>query len=177
MTLLFRQNTLYHSSIAEKPIKKVLVKQSYVLLMWVSYLAAKNKETNTKTTVQGSANSQTEGNKPSPSMSLKKTPSLFVKPFRNYKTTILRAPMAHKTFSQEQFMVRYYKLNLSFNTRLFKKNKKNNLDFGHALDFNSSFYFALKIKRLNPIFSTNMLMLHSYKVCFVVTDLSFTKIF
>ena len=45
-------------------------------------------------------------------------PSFFIYPTRNYMTTILKAPMAHKTFSQEQFGVRYYSLSIAFSIKL-----------------------------------------------------------
>lgn len=82
--------------------------------------------------------------------------------------------MAHKTFSQEQFMVRYYRLNLSFTTRLLKKEEFPN---SLSIDLNSSFYFALKLKLLSPLLTTNMLMLHNYRIYFIATDSSFMTIF
>lgn len=173
MTLLFKQSSLYHSSLSKKPLKKVLVKQSYVLLMWVSYLSLKNtRKSFTVSCASGTNNVNNEKNSDTPK--LRKRPSLFIKPFRNYKTTITRAPMAHKTFSQEQFMVRYYRLNLSFTTSLFKKDE---FPKKLSIDLNSSFYFALKLKLVNPLLSTNMLMLHNYRIYFIATDLQFTTIF
>ena len=70
--------------------------------MWITYL------------ISPSTSSILEKNN-----ALKKTPSFFIHPFRNYKTTIIKAPMAHKTYSQEQFMIRYYRLSVSFRVYMF----------------------------------------------------------
>ena len=113
ITLFFRQSLIYNSSLIKKPNKKILVKQSYIFLMWINYFLKFNINKDTT----------------SSSSSLKnKMPSFFIYPCRNYKTTITRAPMAHKTFSQEQFMIRYYKLSLSFKIKVSSSLQPNNIN-------------------------------------------------
>jgi len=60
------------------PKKKLVVKQSYLLLAWAYYLSRSNNK-------------------------FFKKPSLSIKPVKQSKFTALKAPMAHKTFSQEQY--------------------------------------------------------------------------
>jgi hypothetical protein len=90
-------------------------------------------------------------------------PSFFVHPFRNYKTTITRAPMAHKTYSQEQFMVRFYKFSISFYIKI--------LDRSSIIDsLNKSVFLIHFLKDQKPYISTNMLFLHKYTVTFYSKD-------
>jgi len=70
---------------------KILIKQSYLLLTWISYLQ--------KQTTDGV---------------VKQKPSFSFRPIKQSKITITKAPMAHKTFSQEQFLVRFFKLKVLF---------------------------------------------------------------
>lgn len=202
MTLLFKRDCKYHTALNYKPKKKVLVKQSYVLLMWLGYIT---KPTLTVAPGQGASKisiNNTAAKADSSAPKILGVPSFFIKPFRNYKTTITRAPMAHKTFSQEQFMVRYYKVNLRFRTCLYKpkpvmapvlvtsSSSGNNKDIvftklqdleaistTQALKVNASIYFALKLKVLNPMLSTNMLMLHRYRVHFPSSDANYFTLF
>lgn len=41
-------------------------------------------------------------------------PSLFVQPIKRRRFTIIKAPMAHKTFSQEQYLFQTYRLTVAF---------------------------------------------------------------
>ena len=43
-----------------------------------------------------------------------KQPSFFIHPQRRTRQTFIKAPMAHKTFSQEQFQSKFYTLSISF---------------------------------------------------------------
>ena len=66
---------------------KVLVKQSYLMAAWFSYYSRY---------VDGKSKLKPRG---------------FAKlPKMQTKHTAIKAPMAHKTFSQEQFIIRYYRL-------------------------------------------------------------------
>lgn len=97
-----------------------------------------------------------------------KKPSFFIYPFRNYKTTIVKAPMAHRSYSQEQFMIRYYMLSITFYTKLsIKENELNNFNV------NKSFYFANILKRNTPYTGTNMLFLQKYCIFFNFIDTDF----
>lgn len=86
--------------------------------------------------------------------------------------------MAHKTFSQEQFMVRYYKLNLTFQTSVPSNFLGEALQVRDTpskrqdclLSLNEAIYFTFWLRSRTPILSTNMLMLHSYRLYFLSQD-------
>jgi hypothetical protein len=87
-----------------------------------------------------------------------KVPSFFIYPAYKYKTTTLKAPMAHKTYSQEQFIIKYYTLSISFYTYY-------NLNLG-SQNINEILYYTFLVKSLIPSFTTNMLFLKKYVVIF-----------
>ena len=154
ITLFFRQSLIYNSSLIKKPNKKILVKQSYIFLMWINYFLKLNINKDIT----------------SSSSSLKnKIPSFFIYPCRNYKTTITRAPMAHKTFSQEQFMIRYYKLSLSFKIKVSSPLQPNNI--------NKIIFFSNMLQNNIPFVGTNMLFLHRYSILFHSHDYNFFSFF
>lgn len=158
ITLFFRQSLIYNSSLIKKPNKKILVKQSYIFLMWINYFLKLN------------SNKNTINNDTSSSSSIKKKiPSFFIHPCRNYKTTITKAPMAHKTFSQEQFMIRYYKLSLSFKIKISSLLKPNNI--------NKIVFFSNMLQNNIPFVGTNMLFLHRYSILFYSHDYKFFSFF
>lgn len=95
-------------------------------------------------------------------------PGFFIYPTRNYKTTTIKAPMAHKTFSQEQFMLRYYFLSITFSLH-FEINECNSV--------NKALYYALFIIRSVPAISTNLLLLKRYTVSFYYLDRTFFSYF
>ena len=78
--------------------------------------------------------------------------------------------MAHKTYSQEQFLVRFYKLSVTFNTILPISNtpKFNFLD-----NINKSFLFVHFLRKNIPYLGTNMLFLHKYTIIFYTADPGF----
>ena len=120
-----------------------------MLLIWINYITTTNQD-------------------PNKSGSFKR-PSFFIHPYRNYKTTIMKAPMAHKTYSQEQFMLRYYNLSISFD--LSKPGLK------PLKTLQDSIYFSLKTRDVLPSVSTNMLFLHKYSFNYLATDKSFFSFF
>ena len=61
--------------------KKILVKQSYLIIAWYKYISSSGSNS-----------------------------SIFILPVDKSKFTIIKSPMAHKTFSQEQFSLKYYNL-------------------------------------------------------------------
>lgn len=77
---------------------KILIKQSYLILVWLRYISK----------VSNSFSSDNLG------LTDEKVPMFFIYPARNYKFTMIKAPMAHKTYSQEQFICRIYKLSITF---------------------------------------------------------------
>ena len=123
--------------------KKLLVKQSYILLIWILYL--KGKYSNFDDNQQ--------------------VPSFFVHKKSRYKTTKLKTPMAHKTFSQEQFLFKFYSLSISFssaqNTKALSKGT------------NASIYVTLLLRNSMPSFSTNLLFLKSLKLTLSAFDTKF----
>lgn len=143
ISLFFRNEVKYNSFLLGKPNKRILVKQSYIFLIWIRYLM-------TQTAM---------GDKSSPEKVL--YPSFFVYPFRNYKTTITKAPMAHKTYSQEQFMVRFYKFSISFYTKIL-----NTSTGGTINSINCCVFLVHFFKKRKPYMSTNMLFLHKYTIIF-----------
>lgn len=91
----FKNLSLYYSgnSGTNSKMKKILLKQSYLLIAWFKYASyGKNKSA-----------------------------SIFILPVRTEKTTKIKAPMAHKTFSQEQYLFKLYKVVLSNHTILTNK--------------------------------------------------------
>jgi hypothetical protein len=125
---------------------KLVVKQSYLLLTWLAYLKDKNIKS-----------------------SKVNAPSFFVQPVRQYKFTQLKAPMAHKTFSQEQFLLKHYDLVISFRTVL---STQYNLD-----SINNSIFVALSLRNSIPFFNTNLLFLKRINFSFRSSDCKFMKLF
>lgn len=113
--------------------KKVLIKQSYLLLVWL----------------RSSVRKQGLGTKSAGFAFLPKTRSKF---------TMTKAPMAHKTFSQEQFSIQYRRLAIrlylhepsastTIGTMLSVSNFHNNkLSIGTNLLFLSKVSFSLRSK-------------------------------
>ena len=112
---------------------KILLKQSYLLITWIHYLCKNNNDIT--------------GKRP------EKQPSFFIHPYSQSKTTLIRSPLAHKTFSQEQFLTRYYYISVSFKpcSVLLSSDVINSV--------NGSVYSSNFIKNNVPIISTNLLFL------------------
>ena len=124
---------------------KILIKQSYMLLTWLYYL--KNNSTKVDDV---------------------KIPSFFIQPTKQTKFTLIKSPMAHKTFSQEQFMFRFYKLTISFNSpsnELFIKNINNGL------------LFSFFLRNMFNSFETNFFFLKRIRYNIYISDKDFMKIF
>lgn len=119
--------------------KKIYIKQSYILLVWINYLKKVNQK--------------------------EKIGFIFFKPKKQKKITIIKAPMAHKTFSQEQFLFKYFNLTLVFYLNNFKQYKQLNIN-------QSIKYYFLQKKKLKYI-STNLFFLHRIVVITPVKDKSF----
>lgn len=82
--------------------KKILVKQSYILLSWFYYLTFLNQKINTKNNLK-----------------------FLVLPVSKKIFTLTKAPIAHKNWSKEQYKFQFFKFKITFNVFL-KEN--NNLD-------------------------------------------------
>lgn len=120
--------------------KKLLVKQSYLLLIWLLYIQGTYSELNDN----------------------QKTPSFFIHKRSQSKSTKLKTPMAHKTYSQEQFTFRSYNLSISFKT------KYNNT--WRLSSVNSSVFVALNLRKNSPFFNTNLLFLKYVKFAYLASD-------
>lgn len=77
-------------------------------------------------------------------------------PRRTTKYTLTKAPMAHKTFSQEQFQFQYYRCRISFKSTLCHEPVNNTLSETQLC--------MLTIKELFPFFETNLLFLKKASV-------------
>ena len=110
--------------------KKILLKQSYILLTWfyyISFLENKNKDKD------------------------KNKIKIFVFPLKNEKFTLTKAPMAHKNWSKEQYKFSFYKFIIKFNSFLKEENKIKSL--------NEVILFILLTKKNFPFFETNIFFL------------------
>jgi hypothetical protein len=126
--------------------RKLLVKQSYMLLTWLYYL--KNNSTKPET---------------------KPIPAFFIHPVKQTKSTLIKAPMAHKTFSQEQYLFKCYKLTISFSNRCnLTLSKQNNGTVINSSNDALLFAFFLRKSLLN--FETNFFFLQKIRFNFYYKD-------
>lgn len=121
-----------------KKNKKILVKQSYMLLTWLFYLENQTKNQNKD-----------------------KTPTFFIKPIQKSTFTLTKAPMAHKTFSQEQYQIKFFHIKISFSNYL----NSSLLNF----NLNKSVLFALSLRQSMPFFETNFFFLKKFSFIFPFT--------
>ena len=118
---------------------KLLLKQSYMLLVWFNKL--KNflsKSVSEKSII----------------------PSFSFLPKSNRKYTKTKSPMAQKTFSQEQYHYQYYNLTISFTSlkhQLSTKSRSLN-----SFSINEVYYLILTTQYLDIPFSTNLLFLKRF---------------
>jgi hypothetical protein len=127
--------------------KKLFVKQSYILLVWLVYL---KKEYSTKN-------------------NRSKIPSFFIHKKKQTKTTKLKTPMAHKTFSQEQFLLKFYYLSISFQV-----NHHPNI---YPQSINTSLYTFTYLRKTLPFFSTNLLFLKRIGLTYQSKDTNFMHLY
>ena len=88
-------------------------------------------------------------------MRSKKIKGFATLPCRQTKHTAAKAPMAHKTFSQEQFIIKYYYLTFSTES---KASPRLNVD-----SINKSMLISSTFASLNSFSATNMLLLYKTK--------------
>jgi hypothetical protein len=132
---LFLHNS---SSFKSKKLNKLYIKQSYLLLTWFWYIKKKHNLNN------------------------KVQPSFVYKPTKKYRLTFLKAPMAHKTFSQEQVKLQYFVLTITFKI-LLPSQLINNM-----FNFNKILYLILNLRQNIPFIETNLFLLRRFKlsICF-----------
>ena len=133
---------------------KIMVKQSYMILTWLSYLSKIGSGAAYKIEDDWGDNEKSN------------IPLFFVCPLKQSKLTTIKAPMAHKTFSQEQFKFRYYSFNISFNI-----NSSSSVLNINSL--NKSLYLALLIRGNFLNFSTNMMFVKRFRASLPVTDATY----
>jgi len=131
---------------------KILIKQSYIVLTWFSYIQDRSLVNKVDT-------GDTQGSK---------LPSLFVHKSKRVRFTHTKAPMAHKTFSQEQFMSKYYFFSVSFKSDLLRDDLTKSV--------NSSLYLLLQLRRSFAPVDTNFLILQRLSLSFRVADSKFMKL-
>lgn len=155
---------------------KILVKQSYILLIWLKYITVLHN------TIGYQNEKVSDGNLAD---GKKVIPSFFIYPTRSYKFTSLKSPMAHKTFSQEQFLCKNYKLSISFKSDF--TNFTSRMD---AIEYscgskrltlsshiNNSLYFTMFFFKRMPSVSTNMFLIQRSTLRFYSRDRIFFSLF
>ena len=130
----------------------IYIKQSYVLLTWMTYI----RETQNVTTAKK------EKDLMDPEEDNVSTPAFFIHPPKRARLTYLKAPMAHKTFSQEQFVTKSYNLTISFNN-VFREQAK--ID-----SVNNSLYVALYLRNNYLPTETNLLFLKKLRMSITCKD-------
>jgi ribosomal protein S10 len=132
---------------------KILIKQSYILATWLNYFVKNLNQLTSKKEVD----------------TLSK-PAIFVLPLRKKKFTLIKAPMAHKTFSQEQFQFSFYKLTLSFTfpSKIFLFEKPN---------INQALFLILNLRSTSFYFGTSLFFLKNVKFSLVSSDKTFFKLY
>jgi len=134
-------NSKSNSSISKKH-KKLFTKQSYLLMTWLWYIQKNHSETS--------------------------KPSFSFKPTNVHKTTILKAPMAHKTFSQEQLQFKFFQLVISF-----KIPTPHNFK---VLTVNQLLYLIISLKSSIPFVETNLFLLKRFQILLPSGDSKFLQL-
>jgi len=125
-----------------KKSKKIFTKQSYLLMTWLWYIQ-KNHTSSSR-------------------------PSFAFKPTRIHRTTLIKSPMAHKTFSQEQFQFKFFNLVISFTVPFLQSIK--------ILNINQLLYLILSLKTSIPFVETNFFLLKRFKIVLPSKDTNFLKL-
>jgi len=125
-----------------KKSKKIFTKQSYLLMTWLWYIQ-KNHTSASK-------------------------PSFAFKPTSVHKTTLIKSPMAHKTFSQEQFQFKFFNLVISFTIPFVKSLE--------LLSVNQLLYLILSLKTSIPFVETNFFLLKRFRMVLPSKDIKFLKL-
>ena len=115
--------------------RRILMKKSYLILSWFSYLS--------------SAGEISKSRKDS-----SRAVKLAILPARRKMYTLTKAPMAHKTNSKEQFLLKFYNFKFSINI----DHCRTLLPSSPAA---SAHQFQL-LQKIFPVFETNLLLLKYY---------------
>lgn len=117
-------------------LKKIQLKQSYILLTWFYYLTILEKNN--------------------------KKLKIFILPIKKRIATHLKAPIAHKNWSKEQYLFQYYLFRVTF--------KNNFINNETPTSVRNGLLFALLTKKHFPVFETNIFFLKNYKSIYVTKD-------
>lgn len=153
----------YSSSNTTTKFTKIFVKQSYLLLVWVSYLTKYSTTTSTNHSQISSESASTTF--------LTKKPSIVFLPKRKTKLTFLKTPMAHKTFSQEQVSFSFFKVSISFNPA--PRIPTYNEFFVAPESVNAGLLVYTFLYNNIPFVSTNLFFLHRLKYSFSLSSKTF----
>lgn len=132
-------NYLKFTSCINEKNKKILIKQSYLILTWFYYLSHINQNTQSNNKIK-----------------------IATLPLNKKIFTSTRAPIAHKTWSKEQFQFQFYKFKVSFKTT-FRENND-------IISLNSGLLCVILTKKLFPQLETNLLFLKNFYFIFLLTD-------
>jgi len=121
-----------HSLFQSKKQKKLFVKQSYLLMTWLWYIQSKF-------------------------LTKHKKPSFAFKPTKYHKTTLIKSPMAHKTFSQEQFQFKFFYIIISLPINLSVKNF-------NIYSANQLLFLIYSLRQKIPFVETNFFLLKSFSI-------------
>ena len=123
--------------------KKLYIKQFYLLLTWLNYLTFWKiyyKITNITSKLKFAF------------------PTFAILPIKSKFYSFQKAPMAHKTWSFEQYQFLFYQLKI----QLFFSN----FFLNYKLTINESLLLLLLIKKYFPLFESNLLFLKQYYIIF-----------
>jgi hypothetical protein len=143
--LYFKLSSSSDSFLSIEKKNKILVKQSYIILVWLYYLT------------QQHGNTQDETSRDRVADIYNKVPKFFIYPKKNYKITIQKAPMAHKTFSQEQFQFKFFYLVISLSINLSIKNF-------NIYSTNQLLFRIYSLRQKIPFVETNFFLLKSFSI-------------
>lgn len=124
---------------------KYFVKNSYLILAWFYNLQL-----------------ITSGNKSLQNTNNRKVIKFSILPSKRSHYTLIKAPMAHKKNSKEQFEFKFYFVTASFKGQTATNKLVTSCDSAAAL--------LLLIRKFFPIFSTNVLFLKTSRVFFTYRD-------
>jgi hypothetical protein len=117
-------------------VKKIQLKQSYLIFTWFFYFSSVSKN--------------------------KKTLKIFILPKKKKITTQLKAPIAHKNWSKEQFNFQYFLICLKFKANLQTNQNINSI--------NNGLFVTLMAKNNIPVFETNNIFLKNFRINYLIND-------
>jgi hypothetical protein len=147
--LKFDSIYLFKSIINKKDSTRLFSKRSYILISWVVFFIKFNCSVQKKKTKPTSI-------------------TFYILPKTTSKFTITKAPMAHKTFSQEQYLFSKSSLVIRFKVGVVKNLKFNQIlylllvfQYSHFY-FETNIFFIVSIKLRLPFSDSNTFRLENY---------------